>query len=210
MAARSIFSPENQEFIARAYLEESRQPSEVTELLNQRFSTNFTVVQVQRHINRDLSKQRRVTARKRAAIQKKTASQIAREQAAETQRVLGRFADKSKQVTDKALDMAIQADNPRSLNAATSAAKAALTMFRVCSGLEDGSNAGPRSTVFNFNFASAQPLRDGEQPALEAQVVETDDDLVDEDDAELAEIQAPEQAAPKPQQPSGSPASPAS
>lgn len=201
MAARSIFSPDHHDFIAKAYLQHSKQPAEVTELLNKRFETTFSVVQVQRHINIGLSKRRKAVKEKRTTIERKTDAQIARESARENQRVLGAFADKSKRVTDKALDMALSADNPRSLNAATSAAKAALTMFRVCAGLEGSEGAGPRGAVFNFNFSAFRPPTEGQQPTVEVLVSEADDDDVvnlEDEDAEQPETKAPEQAAPTP------------
>lgn len=175
MPAASIFSPEQRKFIHRAYLTEGHQTATVTELLNKRFGTSFQKKQVQRHINVRLSQRRKVMVERRGEVGIKSDAQIARENAAKSTAVLAGFAEKTRKVTDKALDMALGARDARTMSAATSAAKAGLTMFRVCAGLE-GPSTGPRAVSFNFAFASVQPTIAGQQPAVEVQVTETRDE----------------------------------
>jgi hypothetical protein len=90
-----------------------------------------------------------------------------------------RFGNRAEKITERAMDMAEQARDARSLSAAVSAAKNGLAMFRACHGL-DGPSSGGRAATFNFNFANVPGRKPGESVEVD---VTPRDPLEDDDDA---------------------------
>jgi hypothetical protein len=186
MAAKSMFSDEQRTHIRRSYLNQNLPPSAVVLSLNTKFGTTFSLGQVQRYISSNHSAAKTAILRKVETIEVLSVNRIARKIANDKADAMVKFAGRSETLATKAFDMADRATDARTLTAAASAAKSAITMFRVCAGL-DGPGSGPRGTSqFNFNFANVQPLMPGQaQPAqgvLEVVVSPAaEDDLDDED-----------------------------
>jgi hypothetical protein len=191
MAAHTIFSPAHRDFIRNCYLRSEMQPATIHPMLNEKYGTNYTLVQVQRLINNKWSKKRKVMLERIRTIETKTDGQIVKSITRKHAQIMDRFAGKSEKLADKALDMANSSSSPRSMAAAASAAKSAITMFRVCTGI-DKPGTGPTAATFNFNFSAIRPIKDGEEPAapVEVQAIEAsspgdeddDDDSYDEED----------------------------
>jgi hypothetical protein len=166
------------------YLRSELSPATITPMLNEKFKTQFTLVQVQRLINDRWSKKRKVLVERRRAIETKTDAQIVKATAQSHKRIMERFAGKTEKLADKALDMATGAGDARTMQAAASAAKSAITMFRVCSGIDSTNTGGPRAATFNFNFGNVVPaIAEDSGPVLEAQVVDAAPDEDDEDES---------------------------
>jgi hypothetical protein len=193
MPAHPIFSEAHREFVHQAYMRQMLQPAAITTALNDRFGTNFKLVQVQRLINSKWSKRRKVVVQRvRAVVEKKTDSQLVKEHANKNAAAMERFAKKTETLADKALDMANNAGDARSMAAAAAAAKSAITMFRLTSGIDGVGTGGPRAAQFNFNFGNL-PVQAAGAPPVEVVVTEApaesrddgddEDDFEDDDDA---------------------------
>ena len=166
MAAKSLFTDDQRAHIRRTYLHQNLPPSAVVLSVNEKFGTSFTLGQVQRHISNNHSAAKTAIIRKVETIEALSVNRIARKIANDKADAMVKFAGRSETLATKAFDMADRATDARTLTAAASAAKSAITMFRVCAGL-DGPGSGPAGrSQFNFNFANVQPLMPGQaQPA---------------------------------------------
>ena len=182
MAANSIFTDEQRDYIRRLYLKQSHTPANVCLALNEKFGTTFKHGQVQRHISSNHSAAKTAILRKVATIEELSVNRVARKIANDKADAMVKFAGRSEILATKAFDMADRATDARTLTAAASAAKSAITMFRVCAGL-DGPGSGPAGRAsFNFNFANVQPLMPGQAQAQAVVEVEIVAPVVSDDD----------------------------
>jgi hypothetical protein len=159
-----LFSPEQQQFIRDCYLRSFMQPADVASALNLKFKVEFTTRQVNRWINTTGLTFRRNQIAEQAENYVKgspTNRAIAKDVAKGHDAAMRRFGNRAEKITERAMDMAEQARDARSLSAAVSAAKNGLAMFRACHGL-DGPSSGGRAATFNFNFANVPGRKPGE------------------------------------------------
>ncbi len=187
MPAAKIFSDAHREFVRRAYLTQGFQPVVITSMLNAKFGSTFTGIQVQRLVNQKWSKKRRVFVERAKELNLKSDAQLTRELSA---KVMDDFAGRAVKGATKAFDMLDRANDARTLSAAASAAKSLVTTYRVCSGLDGVGAGGPRAATFNFNFANVVAARSDVQQLVEvaplvAEVVLGDDDVDDDDDDDV-------------------------
>jgi len=181
MANKSIYTDEQRSHIRRAYLHLNLPPSAVVQSLNAKFGATFTLSQVQRYINNNHSVQKTAIIRKVETIEALSVNRIARKIANDKADALVKFAERSETLATKAFDFADRATDARTLTAAASAAKTAISMYRVCNGLDGPSSGAAGRPHFNFNFSNVQPLK-GQQAAVEVVVTPAvEDDLDDED-----------------------------
>ena len=186
MAAPRIFTDEQREFIKDQYLRQFAKPSVIALAVNGKFKTEFTLKQVNRLINDNWSKRFRALKAKADCHLKKTDSAAARDLARRKQAIAGVIAERSANMTLKALDFAERAADPRSLQSAAAATKSFSSTWRTNAGL-DGARGGCVSAAnFNFNFGNAVIPRAGEKPVDPVVDIEATDatDEDDEDDSD--------------------------
>lgn len=188
MPAHPIFSDAHREYIRRLYLTQSLQPATITPMVNKKFGTSYTPIQVQRLVNVKWSKLRKERNARAIALQGATDAQLATNGA---RKLMDRFADKAARLTDKNLDLALTSTDARSAASATAAAKAALTMTRLCLGIEGADPAAAAS--YNFNFIAIEAPKVGEgEPSSDAVDVSADEIHDEDEDCDGADAESDE------------------
>lgn len=165
------------------YLRSFMQPADVASALNLKFKVEFTTKQVNRWINSTGLTFRRKQVAEQAENYVKaspTNRAIAKDVAKKHELALKRFGDRSEKITERAMEMAENARDARSMSAAVSAAKNGLAMFRACHGLDGPAGATGRAATFNFNFGNIPARKPGE--SLEVNVTPQRDPLDDGED----------------------------
>ncbi len=178
MAAPRIFTDEQREFIKEQYLREFAKPSIITLAVNGKFKSDFTVRQISRLINDNWSKRLRTMTAKADCHLKKTDGAAARDLARRKQQIAVVIAERSANMTLKALDFAERAADPRSLQSAAAATKSFSSTWRTNAGLDGPRAGGVTAANFNFNFTNASFPRAGEKPvdpAVDVDVTEATD-----------------------------------
>lgn len=156
MATPNIFSEHHLKTMRYLYMRMMLQPADVTEKINLKFKTDFTVSQIQRVINsRGWSKRRKAIVAKAGEVEAVKDSQIIRELAQAHGRVLDQVVESTKVGLTKAAQFVASANDARSLLAASSAQKSLLSSFRIAAGIDNASNTA-RPNVYQFNFAQAR------------------------------------------------------
>jgi hypothetical protein len=161
----NIFTDDQERFLEEAYIKLRVQPRDLVTRINKKFGTSFTIDQIYKKIqNEGYTKRRKdlIKATETALGQKSESNaDIVRKSVRQHRETMERFVAKSEKVADKALDMASKATSARDLSAATGAARAAIGIYRQCSGMDGPGNLGT-GNVFNFNFGQEKLTKQAE------------------------------------------------
>jgi hypothetical protein len=115
-------------------------------------------------------RRRQIDARTCTLVSSARVEALAKTKAAAPRIHLARWAEATVTLADKALEMASESTKPRDLASSTSAASAAIRLFRLCAGI-DGPESGPASRIhFNYNFSNIVPLIPGQAQATQGVV----------------------------------------
>jgi len=133
----SVFSNSHLAFIRQLYMRQMQQPLAITDAMNRKYQTTFTVEQVRRCINnRGWSARRKVMVEKLDEVEKVRDAQITKKIAEAHGRVMEDVAKGAVVGMQKAVTFLEHADNPRTLQAGATAASA-----RASSGTGPGSSS---------------------------------------------------------------------
>lgn len=163
----SVFSNSHLAFIRQLYMRQMQQPLAITDAMNRKYQTTFTVEQVRRCINnRGWSARRKLMVEKLDEVEKVRDAQITKKIAEAHGRVMEDVAKGAVVGMQKAVTFLEHADNPRTLQAGAAALKSLTTTWRLMRGIDNSTTRAAGSTVFSFNFASAQfrPVAEAARP----------------------------------------------
>lgn len=153
------------------YMRQMQQPLAITEAMNRKYQTTFTVEQVRRCINnRGWSARRKLMVEKLDEVEKVRDAQIVKKLGEAHGRVMEDVAKGAVVGMQKAVTFLERADNPRTLQAGAAALKSLTTTWRLMSGIDNSTTRAAGSTVFAFNFANT-PLRPSSEAPRPVEVV---------------------------------------
>jgi hypothetical protein len=157
MAKPNIFPPEHLKFIRHLYMRVMLMPAEITDKVNAKYGSNYSVSQLSRAINnRGWSARRKNMVERLGPIEAKKDTAIQRELVRAHDRVMDDVVKGTTEGLQRAMQFVAQADNPRTMQAAAAAAKSLFTTFRLAAGLDNSSNRPAGANVYQFNFASTK------------------------------------------------------
>jgi hypothetical protein len=166
-----LMTPALKAFAAERYLADVP-PRDLVQELKAKFGVDVKPAALRQWLTRSgLGVRRRALDTKTCALVSSAKLEaLAKTKAAAPRLHLARWAETTVTVADKALEMAAESTKPRDLASATSAASAAIRLFRLCAGL-DGPESGPASRIqFNYNFSNIVPLIPGQAQATQGVV----------------------------------------
>lgn len=157
VAKPRVFSAEHRRFVSNEYLKLHNNPAYITEKLNAKFGSGYTVRQVSTMISDQgwPAKRREVSALVESAEQQSVA-QLAK---AHTN-ALAKYAPRMDKLIDKGLKFAEKTNNVRQFATAIAAAQTAMKTFRLASGLDEnsGGSGGMNGTAFTITFTKGDPM----------------------------------------------------
>ena len=157
MSKPRVLAPEHLKFIRHLYMRVMLMPAEITEKVNAKYGTNYSVTQLSRAINnRGWSARRKNMIEKLGPIEAKKDTAIQRELVRAHDKVMDDVVKGTTEGLHRAMQFVANADNPRTMQAAAAAAKSLFTTFRLAAGLDNANNRPQGTNVYQFNFASTK------------------------------------------------------
>ncbi len=156
--SRQLLKPEHRAYVVERYLANTP-PRELAAELAEKFGVVVPSSKLRQMLTRSgVGKRRKeIDAKTCAIVSSAAVNRIAQARAAEPQKHLEAWADRTVGITDRALTMAESASKPRDLASAVNAASTSIRTFRACMGLDREAGGATTNLMASFWGAPLPP-----------------------------------------------------